>query len=148
MKLDGYLSQIILAVLLAIAGILGAQVKALYKKYVTTEVKRSVCQTVVRFVEQVYKDIHGEEKLMKAMEKASSILASYGITISEEELVALLEAAVNEFNKSFERNNADSAASGKHIQGNTPKTNTDIQDSGTETSATIGDIIAYLKDPE
>lgn len=106
MKIDGYLAQIILAIFLALAAFLGAQAKRLYKKYVTTEIKQSVCRTAVRFVEQVYKDIHGREKLEAAMQKASEILEEYGITISEAELVAMLEAAVNEFNNAFHKSAA------------------------------------------
>ena len=96
-----YLNQMILILFLAIAAYLGAQAKKLYQKYVTTEVKQSVCRTVVRFVEQVYKDLHGDEKLYKAMHRASEILFDYGINITEHELVATIEAAVNEFNNSF-----------------------------------------------
>lgn len=142
--MSDYINQIILLIFLAIAAFLGAQVKALYKKYVTTEVKKSVCRTVVRFVEQIYKDIHGPEKLAKAMEKASSILAFYGITISEEELVALIEAAVNEFNKSFSK---DDAVKGQHLPG--------IQTAEPETTESeiiatpsAEEIIADLKDIE
>lgn len=98
---DGYLYQFLLLLLLALAAFLGQQVRSLYKKYVTTEVKQAVCKTAVRFVEQVYTDIHGREKLEAAMDKASRLLAEYGIKISDEELVALLEAAVNEFNNQF-----------------------------------------------
>ena len=101
MNINAYLIQIILLLLLAFAGWLGAQAKNLYRKYITTEIKQSVCRTVVRFVEQVYKDLHGPDKLHQAMAKASEILEGYGITISESELVAMLEAAVNEFNNSF-----------------------------------------------
>lgn len=99
--MSNYITQIILAVFLALAAFLGAQVKALYNKYVTTEIKQAVCRTTVRFVEQVYRDLHGREKLEQAMAKASELLAEYGITISETELVAMLEAAVNEFNNAF-----------------------------------------------
>ena len=102
--MNGYITQIILILLLALASFLGSQIKRLYNKYVTTEIKQSVCRTAVRFVEQVYKDIHGEEKLKAAMAKASEILLEYGITISETELVAMLEAAVNEFNDAFRQN--------------------------------------------
>ena len=109
--MNQYLTQIILALILALAAFLGAQIKALYKKYVTTEIKQAVCRTAVRFVEQVYQDIHGPEKLAQAMRKASELLEEYGITISETELVALLEAAVNEFNDAFSK--ADSAG-GRH----------------------------------
>lgn len=99
--MKSYVYQIILMIVIALAGWLGVQIKNLYQKYVTTEIKQAVCRTVVRFVEQVYKDLHGKEKLRKAMERASQILATYDIHITEDELEAMLEAAVNEFNKSF-----------------------------------------------
>lgn len=102
--LNGYVTQIIGVLLLAFFGFLGLQAKNLYKKYVNTEVKQSVCRTAVRFVEQVYKDLHGPEKLREAMAKASEMLEVYGITITEDELVAMIEAAVNEFNKNFGEN--------------------------------------------
>ena len=101
---NSYLNQILLALLLALAGWLGVQIKNLYRKYVNTEIKRAVCKTAVRFVEQVYKDIHGPEKLAQAMKRASKMLEEYGITITEYELISLLEAAVNEFNNAFNRN--------------------------------------------
>lgn len=101
--LNSYLTQVILLLMLAFAGWLGVQAKNLYKKYVTTEIKQAVCRTVVRTVEQLYKDLHGEEKLHKAMGRASKILAEYGITVSEYELVSMIEAAVNEFNDSFKK---------------------------------------------
>ena len=104
--LSQYLIQIAIIIVVAIATWLGTQAKNLYKKYITTEIKQSVARTVVRFVEQVYVDIHGAEKLEKAMEKASDILAEYGITISKGELIALIEAAVNEFNNAFKKGNA------------------------------------------
>ena len=108
--LNSYLSQLVLILFLAIGAFLGGQARNLYRKYVTTEIKQSVCRTVVRFVEQVYKDIHGPEKLAQAMMRASDILAEYGIQISDEELIAMIEAAVNEFNNSFAK-----AGEGKHL---------------------------------
>lgn len=102
--INGYLTKIILLILLAFFGWLGVQAKNLYKKYVTTEIKQAVCKTVVRTVEQLYKDLHGEEKLHKAMERASKILEEKGILISEYELVSMIEAAVNEFNNNFNKN--------------------------------------------
>ena len=101
---NSYLNQILLALLLALAGWLGVQIKNLYRKYVNTEIKQAVCRTAVRFVEQVYKDIHGPEKLAQAMKRASKMLEEYGITITDYELISLLEAAVNEFNNAFNRN--------------------------------------------
>lgn len=101
---NGYVSQIIGLILLAFFGFLGLQAKNLYRKYVNTEVKQAICRTAVRFVEQVFTDIHGHDKLVEAMKKASEMLANYGIEISDEELVAMLEAAVNEFNDQFNKN--------------------------------------------
>ena len=103
-SLSNYLTQIMLMILLAFFGWLGVQAKNLYKKYVTTEIKQAVCRTVVRTVEQLYKDLHGEEKLHKAMGRASKILEEKGIHISEYELVSMIEAAVNEFNNNFNKN--------------------------------------------
>ena len=101
--MNSYLTQVVTLLLLALAGWLGVQAKNLYKKYVNSEIKQSVCRTAVRFVEQIYQDLHGPEKLAKAMAKASEMLAGYGIEISDEELTAMLEAAVNEFNNSFNK---------------------------------------------
>lgn len=102
-----YINQILLVLFLAFAAFLGTQAKRLYQQFVTTKVKQDICKTAVRFVEQVYKEFHGPEKLKKAMLKASELLAEYGITISETELIAMLEAAVNEFNNSFSKTQAD-----------------------------------------
>ena len=137
-----YLAQIILTIFLALAAYLGAQAKNLWKKYVNTEIKQNVCRTVVRFVEQVYKDIHGPEKLAQAMAKASEILESYGITISESELVAMIEAAVNEFNNAF----AKTVGSGKHETG-APAINPPAEDpEPVPATPTMEEIIADMKD--
>ena len=82
-----YLLRIAHALLVALAGWLGIQVSALLKKYINTKIKQSVCRTAVQCVEQVFKDIHGPEKLAEAMAKASQILEEKGITISETELL-------------------------------------------------------------
>lgn len=142
--MNNYLQQIVLLLILALAGWLGAQAKNLYKKYITTEIKQSVCRTVVRFVEQVYKDLHGPEKLAQAMAKASELLAEKGITISESELVAMIEAAVNEFNNAFAK---VTAGSGKHETG-APAIAPAAEDPEPETAPTMEEIIADLKDAE
>ena len=142
--MNNYLQQIFLLLILALAGWLGAQVKNLYKKYITTEIKQNVCRTVVRFVEQVYQDLHGPEKLSQAMAKASEILEGYGITISESELVAMIEASVNEFNNAFSK---AAAGSGKHENG-APAIAAAAEDPEPEAAPTMEEIIADLKDAE
>lgn len=141
--MTNYVQQIVLLLILALAGWLGTQAKNLYKKYITTEIKQNVCRTVVRFVEQVYQDLHGPEKLAQAMAKASEILQGYGITISESELVAMIEAAVNEFNNAF----AKTDAIGRHETG-APVIAPVAEDPEPETAPTMEEIIADLKDAE
>ena len=90
---------------MVIAGVfayLGTQAKTLADKYLNNKTKRDVAKTVVQAVEQIYKDLHGEEKLDKALESASEMLAEKGITVTELEMRMLIEAAVSEFNKAFE----------------------------------------------
>ena len=91
------------ACLTAIAGYLGTVAKNLVKKYLDNKTKQDVAKTVVQGIEQVFKDLHGEEKLNKALEAASEMLTEKGITISELELRMLIEAAVGEFNENFKK---------------------------------------------
>lgn len=98
-----YGTTILYAVFTAIAGYLGIVVKQLYTKYVNDKTKQAVAKTVVQAVEQIYKDLHGEEKLNKALESASEMLAEKGIAITDLELRMLIEAAVAEFNNAFNR---------------------------------------------
>ena len=98
-----YGTQILYAIITAIAGYVGIVVKNLCTKYITDKTKASVAKTAVQFVEQVYKDLHGEEKLNEALSAASEMLAEKGITVSELEMRVLIEAAVAEFNHTFKK---------------------------------------------
>lgn len=68
----------------------------------TTQQKSAVINSTVAYVEQVFKDIDGAEKLEKAKNKALKLLFEQGIPITEEELQVLIEAAVNGMNKGKE----------------------------------------------
>ena len=98
-----YGMEILFAIVTAIAGYIGVRLKMLYEKYINDQTKKDVAQTVVQGVEQIYKDIHGEEKLNKALEAASEMLFEKGINVSELELRMLIEAAVGEFNDAFNK---------------------------------------------
>ena len=93
--------QILYTIVTAIAGYIGIAIKNLVTKYINDKTKREVAKTAVQFVEQVYKDLHGEEKLNAALSAASEMLAEKGINVSDLEMRVLLEAAVGEFNKAF-----------------------------------------------
>ena len=73
---------------------IGTRLKSAYEQKVNTETAKVVVENAVRFVEQVYKDLHGKEKLEKAVEQVSQILASKGINLSEAEINMLIESAV------------------------------------------------------
>lgn len=100
-----YGTMILYSIITAIAGYIGIVVKNLYQKYINDQTKKDVVKTVVKGVEQIYKDLHGEEKLDKALEAASAMLFEKGITITEFELEMLIEAAVAEFNDAFNKTN-------------------------------------------
>lgn len=69
------------------------------KKYINTDIKRSVVKDTVRYIEQVFKDIHGAEKLGAAKAKAVELLTAKGVKISDEELTVLIESAVEQMNR-------------------------------------------------
>lgn len=104
--INEYGMTILYTIVTAIAGYVGVVVKILYERHINDQTKKSVAKTVVRAVEQIYVDLHGEEKLNKAIEAASEMLSEKGITITELELRMLLESAVGEFNDAFKKKEA------------------------------------------
>lgn len=112
-----YSMEIIGAILAAFFGMLGYAAKKLYKSYIgkqndriDTETKIDIAYTVVRFVEQVWKTLHGKDKLAKALETAEILLKKKGIPFDAEEMMVLIEAAVAEFNEAFKAPLADENA--------------------------------------
>lgn len=100
--INNYGMDILYTIVMAIAGYIGIVVKNLYQKYVNDSTKKAVVKTCVQAVEQIYTDLHGQEKYNKVVESASEMLGEKGITITDIELKMLIEAAVGEFNKVFE----------------------------------------------
>lgn len=102
---------ILSAIITAVASALGVLAKKLWDKTVgdkvKEETKKDVASLVVKYVEQVYKDFHGEEKLDKALEAFSDMLSAKGITISDLEMRVYLEAALAEFNKAFNKETSE-----------------------------------------
>ena len=101
--INEYGLQIMYTIVTAIAGWIGIVIKNLATKYINDKTKKEVARNAVKFVEQVYKDLHGEEKLAEALQAASEMLAEKGISASELELRVLIEAAVAEFNDAFKK---------------------------------------------
>lgn len=96
-----YVLPVIMAAVTALAGFLGAQLKKLAQKYIDNKTKESVVRTCVKATEQLYHDLSGPEKLLKAQEGVVQMLNEKGIPISELEMNLLIEAVVSEFNYGF-----------------------------------------------
>jgi hypothetical protein len=107
MFISEYGTALLYTIITGVFAFLGMHVKALFDKYFTDKTKRDVAKTVVQAVEQVYKDLHGEEKLDEALNAASEMLAEKGISVSGLELRMLIESALAEFNKAFEEKKKD-----------------------------------------
>lgn len=96
-----YAMEIIKVIALMIFTIIGVYAAKLQAKYINTETKRKVAATTVAYIEQVYKDLHGDEKLARALAVAASILSQKGIKTTDEELKVLIEAAVKKMNDAY-----------------------------------------------
>ena len=98
------------ALLCAIRGTLGFAAKRLYEKRINTEEKKSIARTVASYVQQVWKDIHGPEKMAKALEAAEELLKKKNINFNASEMRIYIEAAVAEFNDAFHQPLTDEAS--------------------------------------
>lgn len=99
--INTYGTTILSTIFTVLAGYIGIVVKKLFQKYVNDQTKKDVVATCVNAVEQLYKDIHGEDKLNKCIESVSNMLSEKGIKISDLEIRMLIESAVNAANNSF-----------------------------------------------
>ena len=84
----------IASVVAVLFGVLGTKIKQIYNEKAQNETVKVVVDNVVKWVQQVYYELEGPEKLQKALTGASTILGEKGITISETELDMLIESAV------------------------------------------------------
>lgn len=63
--------------------------------------KQELAALAVRFVEQVYRDLHGEEKYTKAAEWLAARAGELGLTVTADEVKGLIEAALRAFKDEF-----------------------------------------------
>ena len=98
-----YGMEIICAIISTLFGYVAIGIKHLADKYINDNTKKAVAKTVVQAVEQIYTDIHGEDKLNKGIEYMAELLTEKGIKTSETEIRLLIEEAVAEFNGVFKK---------------------------------------------
>lgn len=102
-----YGNQFVLFCIAAIFGCLGFMAKRVLEKLLEDKTVAAVASTAVQYVEQAYKDLHGEEKLAQALQAAETLLAEKGIQLTTEQLTVYIEAALAGFNKAFEKSKAN-----------------------------------------
>ncbi len=99
--INSYGLYILGILVVALFGYLGKILKRVSDTLVDSEFKRAVADVVVQFVEQVFQNLHGEDKLNKALEQAEMLLAKKGIKFDADEMKVFIEAAVAKFNEAF-----------------------------------------------
>ena len=107
----GILAGIIGTTATALGGALAMFGKWLYKNTIGDKIKletiKEIAKIVVKFVEQVFKDKHGEEKMEEALKAFAEMLNNKGITISELEMRVYIESALAEFNNAFNKETSE-----------------------------------------
>jgi F0F1-type ATP synthase membrane subunit a len=98
-----YGGEIIATIVTVVFGVLGFVAKNLVNTYLNDKRKQDIAKAVVRFVEQCYKELHGEEKLSAALNRAATIMMEKGIDFNVTEMETLIESAVAEFNEAFKK---------------------------------------------
>jgi len=98
-----YSNQIVGLILCVIFGMLGNAARKIYQEHINDDTKRAVARTAAAFVEQAWKNLHGEDKLQRALETAECLLRKKNIPFDADEMMVLIEAAVAEFNEAFRK---------------------------------------------
>ena len=80
---------------------IGNRLKKVYEEKVNNETAKAVVEDAVKFVEQVYTDLKGKEKLELATNQVAEVLASKGIKITAAEINMLIESAVYGLNEGW-----------------------------------------------
>ena len=88
------LLPILATVLTAVFTYLGNKIKNAYETKLKNDTAKTIVDDTVRYVQQVYKDLDGTEKLQKAIEKAQDVLAEKGIKLTDVEINMLIESSV------------------------------------------------------
>ena len=103
--INGIVSILVVLVGLAFTGVKGfIKTKASELKAKTDaknyELAKSITQTVVNAVEQIFKDIHGasQDKFQAAFDNLTNELEKAGINLDDESKKVLIESVVNGFN--------------------------------------------------
>lgn len=76
-------------------------VEGMRKVEVELAAKQELASLAVRFVEQAYRNLHGEDKYQKAAEWLAARAGELGMTMTPDEIKGLIEAALRAFKDRF-----------------------------------------------
>lgn len=93
-----YGNQILYTILTAALTAIGAWIGKKYQRICDEKIKRDTVKTCVNAVEQLYPDMLGEEKYVKACDAIREILTNKDIVITDFEIKMLIEEQCNNFN--------------------------------------------------
>lgn len=101
--ISDYGAEILSTIALGIATYVGYFLKAIVQEFVNNKKIKEIVKTAVAAVEQMYKNLHGQEKFEAALAAATEMLNNKGLIISQIELRLLIEATLAEFNNAFNK---------------------------------------------
>lgn len=96
--LGQYGGEVISMIVTAILGFVGIAIKASVTDWLNDKKKRAIAKTCVLSVEQMYKDLHGEDKLNKCLAIFEDMLSEKGISLSADTMRLLIEEQVAKMN--------------------------------------------------
>lgn len=93
-----YGGGIVSLIVTSIIGFIGVSLKNIIQKLANDVTKRNIVKSCVLAVEQLHKDIHGEEKYLMCVQYCVEMLNERNIPVSELEIRMLIEAQVKRLN--------------------------------------------------
>lgn len=91
-------NNIVITIVAAIFGYIGIKLKNFRQNQVNDAEKEAVVRHTVEYIEQVFKDVHGQAKFDACLDKVGKILREKGIPFGKEEIKVLIESAVKSMN--------------------------------------------------
>lgn len=76
-------------------------IEKMKKFQIELESKKTLVSIAIKFIQQAYEDLDGEEKLELAMDWISEEFAKKGMNVSDEEIEGLIESTLKELKLQF-----------------------------------------------
>ena len=94
--------EIIHSIVMGVFSYIALDIKKIYKSHIQDKTKKEVIDKVCIYVDELYPNLNGEDKLKKVMSNAKEMLKEKKITISDLELQILLHNSIHIINNNLE----------------------------------------------